>query len=409
MATTKKPAAAPKKLVRKKSISTSQIFSTIRLGPEFLSGDKYKMLTEEGKQKISEHNDNVKEETVIELPDGLLFLNLMESDIDKWNENILIKVPPSILGYMPDLPGRRFLLPSFLEGTNISENGCKRDYYDCELPQRACRILGRASNGSQLMYKSVEDEDEARRLTEDEFYNLHDHCYAAIPTSGEYSGSDCWKLVFDRLELGLYSDDALSDICVDVGDSDETVILIHTFGGSFEEENDRCTAVMVRDVEDGSVSDDEAICTDVYDPRLLKKLGCNDINDGVWSLRYDERDVDWTDSCFGDPRFYYCENEEYSELDQLDQLRFAEKVGSSCNLVLIMTVDELEHELSVNGWYWRCWEDIWEKDGREISFPELNMFKDDFKVILVSNVKVLYKDESGDGRIVTETELNDIV
>ncbi len=315
MTTPKKPAIAPNKLVRKKSAPAPQNFSTIKLGPEFLSGDKYKMLTEEAKRKISEISDNANDAIVVELPDGILFLNLLESDIDKWNEKMLIKVPPSILGYMSDLPSRRFLLPSFLEGTNISENGFEKGYYDCELPQRACRILGVACCGTQLMYKSVGDEDEARELTEADFYDLHDHCYAAIPTLGEYIDSDCWKLLFDELELGLYSDDALSDICVDVGDSDETMILIHAFGGSFEEETDGCAAVMVRDVEDGSVSDDEAICTDVYDPRLLKKLGCNDINYGVWSLRYDEHDVDWTDSCFGEPRFYYCENEEYSELD----------------------------------------------------------------------------------------------
>ena len=91
MTTPKKPAIAPNKLVRKKAASTPQDFSTIKLGTEFLSGDKYKMLTEEAKQKISEINDNVNEATVVELPDGLLFLNLLESDIDKWNEKMLIK------------------------------------------------------------------------------------------------------------------------------------------------------------------------------------------------------------------------------------------------------------------------------------------------------------------------------
>lgn len=76
---------------------------------------------------------------------------------------------------------------------------------------------------------------------------------------------------------------------------------------------------------------------------------------------------------------------------------------------LVMTVEEFEHKLSENGWKWLCWNDVWEKDGREISFPELNMFKGDFKVLLVSNVKILYKDETGCSRIVSENELNDIV
>lgn len=73
-----------------------------------------------------------------------------------------------------------------------------------------------------------------------------------------------------------------------------------------------------------------------------------------------------------------------------------------------MTIKEFEHILSTNGWRWQCWSDLWEKDGKEISFPELNMFNENFDILLISNVKILYKDENG-SRYITEKELNEIV
>ena len=73
-----------------------------------------------------------------------------------------------------------------------------------------------------------------------------------------------------------------------------------------------------------------------------------------------------------------------------------------------MTLKEFEHKLSTNGWRWLCWSDLWEKDGKEISFPELNMFNENFDILLLSNVKILYKDENG-SRYITENELNEIV
>ena len=302
--------------------------TTIKLGSEYLTDDSYKMLTEEAKQKISEINDNVNEETIIELPDGLLFLNLLESDVDKWNAKILIQVPPSILGYMVGIP-YNLLLPSFLDGTNLSDNGYGRDFYKCKLPKREFRILGESSDGAQFVYKSVQDENEARELTEEDFYEDQDHCYAAIPITGEYNNSNCWKLVFNEIEFGLYSDDAQSDICVDVEGADDQVVLIHAaYYALFEEEVGGCAAVMVKCVEDASVSDDEAICSDIYDPRLLKKLGCSEINGGVWTLRYDDRDVDWSDCCVDDPSFYYCDGESYSEYFEADETENEEDIPS---------------------------------------------------------------------------------
>ena len=73
-----------------------------------------------------------------------------------------------------------------------------------------------------------------------------------------------------------------------------------------------------------------------------------------------------------------------------------------------MTVKEFEHKLSTNGWRWQCWSDVWEKDGMEISFPELNMFNENFDILLLANVKILFKDENG-SRYITENEANEIV
>ena len=73
-----------------------------------------------------------------------------------------------------------------------------------------------------------------------------------------------------------------------------------------------------------------------------------------------------------------------------------------------MTIAELEHKLSTNGWRWQCWSDLWEKNGKEISFPELNLF-DDNTMLPVANTKVQLYDEKHGKRIITEEELNKII
>lgn len=73
-----------------------------------------------------------------------------------------------------------------------------------------------------------------------------------------------------------------------------------------------------------------------------------------------------------------------------------------------MTIGELEHKLSINGWRWECWSDLWVRDGMEISFPELNLF-DDYTGLPVANTKVQLNDEKSGKRIITEEELNKII
>ncbi len=304
-----------KKILKKTPRAIETPKAIVRFGNDCLTDGKIKMLTEDAKRKIFEINDNVDEDTVIELPEGLLVLNILNEDVENWNDKLMIKVPTTILGYISGELPYNLLLPSFLEGTNIAD--CYgRDYYKGELPQRKFCILGTACGGFQLIYKAVEDEDEASGLCEDEYCDNHDHFYSAIPTSSEYDDSNCWKLVLKDFELGLYSDDAQSDIQFDIEDSGDTAILLCSAGYTlFEEEVGENAAVMVRDAENCSIDSDEAICSNVFDPRLLKKLGCNDVNDGVWTLRYDDRDVDWTECCTGESRIYYCDDGgNYSEM-----------------------------------------------------------------------------------------------
>jgi len=72
--------------------------------------------------------------------------------------------------------------------------------------------------------------------------------------------------------------------------------------------------------------------------------------------------------------------------------------------ILIMTVEEFEQKLSDNGWKHYCWCDLWGKENKEISFPELNYFKQDFSKINLNEIKVKYKDNNGNETIVESEE-----
>ena len=72
--------------------------------------------------------------------------------------------------------------------------------------------------------------------------------------------------------------------------------------------------------------------------------------------------------------------------------------------ILIMTVEEFEHKLSDNGWKHYCWSDLWGKENKEISFQELNYFKQDFSKINLNEIKVKYKNNNGNETIVESEE-----
>ena len=295
---------------------------TIKLGPECLTDDKFKMLTDEAKAQIFEINDNAEEETCIELPKGLLFLNISEDDFEEreTNENVVLKIPPSILGF--DGTCRdilwNLLLPSFLKETNFSyPNFEVKDYYDCKLPQRKFKITGVARHGRNIEYKMVEDEDEANEIVNNGKFFDGEHCYSAIPTMDDYDGRHCWTLEVSKLKLHLYSDDCESDILIAFDDSDNIFTLIHSSYTSFEEEVEGCAAVKVQVEGYNKREAESADNFGNYDPSKVKKLGSYEIDGGVWALRYDTQDIGWNAGGESDyNELFYFDGDEYSEMSQ---------------------------------------------------------------------------------------------
>lgn len=153
---------------------------TIKLGPEFLTDDKYKMLTPEGVAKIKEIAGGAKEETIVELPKGILFVNVSEDDFN--TTHVVIKFPETVIGFKGS-DSMKALLPSFLKGLEeIRElwgeddkiekkafiNGLDLiDYYNAKLPKRKATLVGRnCTNGAYgaIMEGYKIDEETARDL-----------------------------------------------------------------------------------------------------------------------------------------------------------------------------------------------------------------------------------------------------
>lgn len=297
---------------------------TIKLGPECLTDNKFKMLTDEAKVQIFEINDNAEEETCIELPKGLLFLNIYGKDFEEreTNENVVLKIPPSILGFHGTCCDCLWslLLPSFLKETNFSyPNYEVKGYYDCKLPQRKFKITGVARHGRNIEYKMVEDEDEANEIVNNGKFFDGEHCYSAIPTMDEYDGRHCWTLEISKLKLNLFSDDCESDILIALDDSEEIFTLIHSSYTSFEEEVEGCAVVKVQVEGYNKREEESADDFGNYDPSKVKKLGSYEIDGGVWALRYDSQDIGWNAGGESDyNELFYYDGDEYSEMSQED-------------------------------------------------------------------------------------------
>lgn len=69
-----------------------------------------------------------------------------------------------------------------------------------------------------------------------------------------------------------------------------------------------------------------------------------------------------------------------------------------------MTLEDFERKLSDNGWRHFCWENVWEKDNKRISFPEHNPFiiEND-----INEVKIVY-DNGKENIIITNENVNEL-
>ena len=293
---------------------------TIKLGKEYLTKDK--MLTDAAKKKIFEIYDEAEEKTVIELPEGLLFLNITEDDVPEdfeWDANeALIKVPSSILGFVNcEYMYSSLMAPSFLENTNICSDMAV-EFYECELPKRKFAIGGAAHFGCEMWYSKVEDEDEAReRANADRGeFGSGDFCYSAVPFSSESVSNYCWSLHFGDLKLDLYVDDPEQFAMFEVNGVDFCLIHAKDDGNAlFEVESGDSVYVYRKEwkhITRPVNGDDENLGN--YDPRLLSIHGSFELQ--LWSIRYDGHDIEWTES--GDDQendqFYYYDGREYNEI-----------------------------------------------------------------------------------------------
>ena len=295
---------------------------TIKLGKEYLTNDKYKMLTDKAKKKIFEIYDAAEEKTVIELPEGLLLLNITDDDVPEdfeWDANeAVLKVPPTILGYAYCEPMFSSLMaPSFMEETTINGDMAV-EFYDAELPKRPFAIGGDAHYGCELWYSKVEDEDEARERAaadRDEF-GYGDILYSSIPFSDEPIPNSCWSLHIENLWLNLFADDPEQSAMFMVDGVRYNLIHAKDDGNAlFEVESGKSTYVRKKEWKhitrpvNGS---DENL--DNYDPRLFSIHGSFELQ--LWSVRYDGHDIEWTES--GDDQendqFYYYDGREYNEI-----------------------------------------------------------------------------------------------
>ena len=295
---------------------------TIKLGKEYLTNDKYKMLTDKAKKKIFEIYDAAEEKTVIELPEGLLLLNITDDDVPEdfeWDANeAVLKVPPTILGYAYCEPMfSSLMVPSFMEETTINGDMAV-EFYDAELPKRPFAIGGDAHYGCELWYSKVEDEDEARERAaadRDEF-GYGDILYSSIPFSDEPIPNSCWSLHIENLWLNLFADDPEHSAMFMVDGVSDNLIHAKDDGNAlFEVESGKSTYGRKKEWKhitrpvNGS---DENL--DNYDPRLFSIHGSFELQ--LWSVRYDGYDIEWTAS--GDDQecdgFYYFDGKNYKNV-----------------------------------------------------------------------------------------------
>ncbi len=305
---------------------------TLKLGEESLTKGEYKMLTEEAKQKMLEFSDEAgDEEAVVELPDGLLFLNITEDDTEdeRWN-NFSIKVSPTLIGFADGIKNldQPLICPSCFEETTIADQAS--EFYDCELPQRSFKISGDAHVRWDFWYKRVEDDDEAREIAETEAEDPASGSDYSSDWGGEGDFSYCamsfwnhssdfpqswaqWVLEFEDFKINLYSEDHECGAFFDI--ENQTFQLIHaeTKWNSFEMIAGDSAYVRKKEWKHSTRGEDSKEY-DNFDPKLLKVFGS--FNFEVWAMSYDDEPIDWDN--WGDDQecdeYYYFDGSDYKNL-----------------------------------------------------------------------------------------------
>jgi len=251
---------------------------TLKLGEESLTKGEYKMLTEEAKHKMLEFSDEAgDEECVVELPDGLLFLNITEDDTEdeRWN-NFSIKVPSTLIGFADGIKNldQPLICPSCFEETTIADQAS--EFYDCELPQRPFKISISGHVGYEFWYRKVDGEAEAKKIAKKEAKDsatggFGDFLYSALPFENENGASQCWNIDIEGVSLSLYALDFESPLQFDV--KGRTFQLIHampSYKSAFEEVVG--SRAYVRKKEWKHIHGESSELVD-YDPRLLTVFG----------------------------------------------------------------------------------------------------------------------------------------
>lgn len=336
---------------------------TIKLDESCLEG-KHKILSAKAIEQIKEILQNAQnteddERIVVELPQGLLCLNLKYDeleDIDVPFGSVVFKIPPTIVGFAEDFIdlGYQIMLPSFLQGTNIDENA---EYYECDIPKRSFGFSGFAHSGCEVVIKTVEDENEASEIyenREDDYRSIDcDTSFYFIAVSDEADSRCAWTLKLEDLELDLYTGDFETGVFFDDDESNkmklimqnseislgnfledsQAIVQIKKLGHATREAMDnefaglRLPDPFASDIEkdfwdvwkDGFKNvAEEAIAAGYYVPTLLCRIGEWEIGSDMgasWGLTYYGRNVEWNNG--GDEQgssYYYYDGSEYQEL-----------------------------------------------------------------------------------------------
>jgi len=289
---------------------------TIKLGPECLTAD-YKMLTDEAKQKIFEISANVKEKTTIELPKGLLFLNITDDDCPKgfeWNEDVLVKIPATLIGYnWSNILESYLKTPSFMAETNFASDMANDNLYESKVPKRKFAISGNAHGGYELTYKSANDEDDAREIASNGEIDDCDMFFAAMPFSDEAEDNQQWTLEIEGLKLELYTDDHECGVYFELDDKTFKLICHTSYTFTFEESVNNSAVVQKMHVKHNSREADFKELGN-YDPSQLKVYGSWSL--GLWALHYGDTSISWTSGGDGtEEGIFYYDGDDYNSLD----------------------------------------------------------------------------------------------
>lgn len=280
--------------------------ATVQIEQTQLVGD-YKILSAEAIAQVKDVLMNASEKTIVELPQGLLFLNLTDDDFAgvKPNENVVLKIPSTLIGYFSNdsLYGQQALLPSFLEGTNIA-TFFESEFYECELPQRKFRISGAARSAQEIWYKSIEDDDVDCAAVDFEDY---DGRYSVIELA---ENADCNSLTLEieNLKLNLYSDDYEAGAFFDI---DEKCKITLISGWSYEFETMERALVRVQCKKDARYESDFNEFG-FYDPSQINVAGSFPLN--VWTLLCNDVCFEWNRGGETQSESFYLYDGEYKDL-----------------------------------------------------------------------------------------------